>query len=131
MGRVYRHARRFLLQSAGVIGRIAGVHQTREEAMRFPALIPLALASVLSAVVPVFAQDWAPMTSTEDGFRANFPGRPKVEAISYTTEFGMKLPGRVYRASDPLGRYSTTVVDYRDVERLHGERSAACRAAKG
>ena len=43
----------------------------------------------------------------------------------------MKLPARVYRASDPLGRYSTTVVDYRDVERLHGERAAACRAAKG
>jgi hypothetical protein len=99
--------------------------------MRYPALIPLALAATLSAVGPASAQDWAPMTSTEDGFRANFPGQPQVDTITYTTEFGMKLPARVYRASDSLGRYSTTVVDYRDVERLHGERAAACRAAKG
>jgi hypothetical protein len=98
--------------------------------MRFPAVIPVALAAVLSAAAPVFAQDWAPMISKEDGFRANFPGQPKVEAITYTTEFNLKLPGRVYRAADPLGRYSTTVVDYRDVERMHSERAAACRASR-
>jgi hypothetical protein len=99
--------------------------------MRFPALIPVALAAAVLAAAPVFAQDWAPMTSTDDGFRANFPGQPAVEPISYTTEFGMTLPGRVYRASDALGRYSTTVVDYRSIERMHNERAAACRAAKG
>ena len=102
--------------------------------MRFPAVVPLALATALSlvaAAAPAFAQDWAPMTSREDGFRANFPGKPTVETISYTTEFNLTLPARVYRASDTFGRYSTTVVDYRNVERLHGERAAACRAAKG
>jgi hypothetical protein len=99
--------------------------------MRFPALVPLACAAALSAAPPAFAQDWAPMTSREDGFRANFPGKPTVETISYTTEFNLSLPGRVYRASDSFGRYSTTVVDYRDVERRHNERAAACRAAKG
>ena len=99
--------------------------------MRFPAAIPVALAAALSAAAPAFAQDWAPMTSREDGFRANFPGKPTVETISYTTEFNLTLPGRVYRASDTFGRYSTTVVDYRNVERMHGERAAACRAAKG
>ncbi len=99
--------------------------------MRFPAVIPVTLAAVLTVAASSFAQDWAPMTSKEDGFRANFPGQPKVETISYITEFNLKLPGRVYRASDPLGRYSTTAVDYRDVERMHGERAAACRAAKG
>ena len=99
--------------------------------MRFPAAVPVVLAASLSAAAPAFAQDWAPMTSREDGFRANFPGKPTVETISYTTEFNLTLPGRVYRASDTFGRYSTTVVDYRDVERMHGERAAACRAAKG
>ena len=99
--------------------------------MRFPAVIPVTLVAALAGAAPVFAQDWAPMVSKEDGFRANFPGPPKVETITYTTEFNLKLPGRVYRAADPLGRYSTTVVDYRDVERLHAERAAACRAAKG
>jgi hypothetical protein len=43
----------------------------------------------------------------------------------------MRLPGRVYRAADALGQYATTVVDYRDVERLHNERSATCLAARG
>ena len=99
--------------------------------MRFAALVPLALAAMLVPAPPVLAQDWAAMTSTEDGFRANFPGKPSVEAVSYTTEFNLKLPARVYRASDSFGRYSTTVVDYRNVERLHNERAAGCRAAKG
>ena len=99
--------------------------------MRFSAVVPVALAAAVSAATPAFAQDWGPMTNKEDGFRAAYPGRPSVETIRYTTEFHLTLPARVYRASDPLGRYATTVVDYRDVERLHNERAAACRAAKG
>jgi hypothetical protein len=99
--------------------------------MRFPGVVPVALAAWCVAAAPVLAQEWAPVTSKEDGFRAAFPGTPAVESITYTTEFNLKVPGRVYRASDPLGRYSTTVVDYRDVERMHNERAAACRAAKG
>jgi hypothetical protein len=94
-------------------------------------MIPVVLAAALSTVAPAFAQDWAPMTSKEDGFRAAYPGQPTVQAIAYDTEFRMSLPARVYRAADALGRYSTTVVDYRGVERLHNERAAACRAAKG
>jgi hypothetical protein len=103
--------------------------------MRFPAVIPVALAVALIAgllaATPVLAQDWAPLTFKDDGFRAAFPGQPKIETTTYTTEFRMTLPARVYRASDPLGRYSTTVVDYRNAERMHDERAAACRAAKG
>ncbi|HEY6509482.1 MAG TPA: hypothetical protein VIY56_15785 [Vicinamibacterales bacterium] len=97
--------------------------------MRLIPLIPAALIVLVS--VPGFAQDWAPVTSRDDGFRANYPGQPKIEPITYNTEFRIALPGRVYRASDELGRYSTTVVDYREVERLHNERAAKCRAAKG
>lgn len=93
--------------------------------MRVIPLLALAIGT------PVCAQDWQPATFSEDGFRANFPGSPTVEAIGYQTEFRLTLPGRVYRASDALGRYSTTVVDYRDTERLHAERSAQCLAAKG
>jgi hypothetical protein len=99
--------------------------------MRVAALVPLACAAAVCASTPAFAQDWAPMTSREDGFRAAFPGQPAVETITYTTEFNLKLPARVYRAADPMGRYSATVVDYRNVERMHGERAAACRGAKG
>ena len=67
--------------------------------MQFPAVIPVALAAALLAVAPAapaVAQDWAPMTSTADGFRAAFPGRPAVETITYTTEFRMTLSGRVF-----------------------------------
>lgn len=94
--------------------------------------IPLMSAALVVLVsVPGFAQDWMPVTSRDDGFRANYPGQPKVETITYSTEFRLTLPGRVYRAADALGRYSTTVVDYREIQRLHNERAAKCRAAKG
>jgi hypothetical protein len=95
--------------------------------MRFA---PLILGWLVTSA-PLSAQDWVTTTVTEDGFRANFPGQPTVEAISYETEFRLQLPGRVYRAADALGRYSTTVVDYRDVQHLHDERSATCLAARG
>ena len=93
-------------------------------------LIPLIPAALIAAA-PLCAQDWLTVTVTEDGFRSNFPGQPAVEPIAYETEFRLSLPGRVYSAADALGRYSTTVVDYRDVGRLHNERSAACLEAKG
>ena len=97
--------------------------------MRLIPLIPAAFIVLVS--VPGFAQDWIPVTSRDDGFRANYPGQPKVEMIAYNTEFRITLPGRVYRASDALGRYATTVIDYREIQRLHNERAAKCRAAKG
>ena len=97
--------------------------------MRLIPLIPAALIVLVS--VPGFAQDWIPVTNRDDGFRANYPGQPKVETIAYDTEFRITLPGRVYRASDALGRYATTVIDYREIERLHNDRAAKCRAAKG
>lgn len=93
-------------------------------------LIPLVVAAFILST-PAFAQDWEPFVSAEDGFSANFPGKPKVETIVYDTEYRQKLPGRVYSAQDVMGRYSTTVVDYRGVEKLHNDTVAKCRAAKG
>jgi hypothetical protein len=93
-------------------------------------LIPLILAALI-VTLPVFAQDWTTTMVTEDGFRSNFPGEPLVESIRYETEFRLSLPGRVYRAADALGAYSTTVVDFRDTQRLHDERSRKCLAARG
>lgn len=92
-------------------------------------MIPAALVIFLSQ--PAVAQDWARLVSIEDGFSANYPGQPKVEASTYTSQYGQPLPARVYTAADGLGRYSTTVVDYRNIEKLHGDRAAKCRAAKG
>lgn len=97
--------------------------------MRLIPLIPAALIVMLAH--PVSAQDWARFTSAEDGFSANYPGQPKVETITYTSEYRLQLPGKIYSASDPLGRYTTTVVDYRNVEKMHTDRSAKCKAAQG
>jgi hypothetical protein len=95
-------------------------------------LIPLlAAASILASAGTAFAQDWAPFVSRDDGFSANYPGRPAIEAIVYATEYRQQLPGHVYRAKDAMGEYSTTVVDYRDAEKLHRASVDRCRAAKG
>lgn len=93
-------------------------------------LVPL-ISVALGAAAPLYAQDWQTTTVTDDGFRANFPGEPTVENIAYETEFRLSLPAHVYHAADALGQYSTTVVDYRGVQRLHDERSAKCLAANG
>jgi hypothetical protein len=97
--------------------------------MRFRPLIPAALIVCVS--VPAHAQEWTRLVSPEDGFSANYPGRPKTESTTYLTEYRQTLPARIYTADDPLGRYSTTVVDYRGIEQLHAERAATCLAAKG
>ena len=91
----------------------------------------IAAALILSLSQPAFAQDWMRFVSREDGFSANYPGQPTIQSTMYVTEYRQELPARVYGASDDLGRYSTTVVDYRNVEKLHNDRSAKCRAAKG
>jgi len=88
-------------------------------------------AFLVTAAGSVSAQDWATFKFIEYGFRANFPGEPTSESITYETEFNIQLPGRTYHAADALGEYSTTVVDYRGVRQLHDERSARCRAADG
>jgi len=75
--------------------------------------------------------EWERFVSTEDGFSATFPGTPKVESMTYDTEYRQQLPARVYSAQDRMGRYSTTVVDYRGLETLHNATVARCRAAKG
>ena len=93
-------------------------------------LIPLSLVALI-VTAPAPAQEWKTVTAVEDGFRSNYPGDPTVEPVAYESEFHLSLAGRVYRAADALGRYSTTVVDYRDAERLHRDRSAKCLAANG
>jgi|SRR5262245_18863203 len=98
--------------------------------MRFIRPIPVALVLCCFAH-PVFAQDWARFVSPEDGFGSNYPGKPKIETTTYTSEYNLQLPAKVYSAADALGRYSTTVVDYRGAEKLHAERAAKCQAAKG
>ena len=77
------------------------------------------------------AQDWIDYASRTDFFHVNFPGEPKVQDITYSTEYGITLPGRVYRVENGPNRYSVTVVNYADAEKIHTARAEQCRKNGG
>jgi len=80
---------------------------------------------------PSFAQEWIQYASRTDFFGVNFPGEPQVQDITYPTEYGITLPGRVYRVENGPSRYSVTVVDYNDAEKMHTARAEQCRKNGG
>ena len=86
----------------------------------------IAAALVLSLTSPAVAQEWENFGFPEDGFEANFPGRPQLEETTWTSQYDYELPARVYRASLGDAQYSATVVDYRPLEQMGPARSAAC-----
>lgn len=84
------------------------------------------IASVIAGLClllaqPVFAQEWVEYTNRVDRFAVPAPGAPKVETITWDSEYGAKFPGRVYRWEQRGNRYSVTVVDYSDAQRIHSE----------
>src|SRR3990172_7451581 len=86
-----------------------------------------AAALVLLVSGPAAAQGWIEYTSKNDLFIVNFPREPAVTEITYPTEFGITLPGRVYGVDDRGSRYSVTVVDYSTVDEVHAERVRGCQ----
>ena len=91
-------------------------------------LIPLtAAALILFTCEPATAQNWREFTSQKDFFIVNFPGEPTVQDVTYPTEFGINLPGRVYSVEDGSNRYSITVVDYALGEQIHADRARNCQ----
>jgi hypothetical protein len=92
--------------------------------MRMAPMISAVL--VLSLAGAAFAQEWAEYINPEDGFRVNFSGQPKVTETTYKSEYGADLPARVYSVERGQERYSVTVVDYRQGERLLTAKAKAC-----
>ena len=91
-------------------------------------LIPIAAAAfVLCLSGPSFAQEWNRYVSRTDFFTVNFPAQPTVRDITYPTEYGITLPGRVHIHEDGHSRYSVTVVDYSNVQKIHAERLTNCQ----
>ena len=88
------------------------------------ALLGFALVLSISANAP--AQDWDLYVNTQDGFKVDFPGQPKVTETTWKSEFDYILPARVYSADKGLEHYSLTVVDYSGLEQQGIERSKAC-----
>lgn len=97
--------------------------------MRGIALTAAALVLVVTGTSS--AQGFIQFNSPKDLFAVSFPGEPAIRDTTWTSEHGVALPSRVYSVENARGRYSMTVVDYKDVEKLSNERSAACQQAKG
>ena len=89
-------------------------------------LIAVVFALVLSNTRPLAAQEWDLYVSTQDGFKINFPGQPKVTQTTWRSQLGYTLPARVYSAERGLERYMLTVVDYSGLEQQGIERSKTC-----
>jgi len=72
------------------------------------------------------AQDWAEYFSRADFFRVNLPGQPAVQDIRYGSYFDNMYPARVYSVAAGGERYTVTVVDYSDAEKIQAERRKSC-----
>src|SRR5688572_26192317 len=71
-----------------------------------------------------FAQEWRTFTSKEDRFSVLLPAEPQVTNITWETEYGGKLPGRVYTVKQGSNTYAVTVVDYnplKDIQTAKGD----------
>lgn len=90
-------------------------------------LIPLAsVVFVLFISGPAHAQEWIEYVSRTDFFSVNFPDQPKIRDITWETEYSVTLPGRVHEHVDGPNRYSVTVIDYRDIQKIHAGRLEGC-----
>ena len=86
--------------------------------MRVTALTALC---VLLCAHALFAQEWVEYTNRVDRFVVPAPGQPKVDTITWDSEYGAKFPARAYRWEQGPSRYSLTVVDYSESQRIHAE----------
>jgi hypothetical protein len=91
----------------------------------------ISAAAILVMGTPSFAQEWIQYVSRADFFEVNFQGEPKIRDITYSTEYGISLPGRVYSTENGQSRYSVTVVDYADAEKIHTARVDQCKKNGG
>jgi hypothetical protein len=94
--------------------------------MRRTLLISAALLLCISG--PSFGQEWVEFASRDDRFTCNFPTQPKVTETTCRSQHGADLPARVYSATQGQSRYSVTVVDYNQAQRILTERAKKCPA---
>lgn len=87
-----------------------------------------AATAILCLSASASSQEWTEFVSREDRFTCNFPGQPTITHTTYTSQFGADLPARVYSATQGQSRYSLTVVDYRPIEKILGEKAKSCPA---
>lgn len=81
-------------------------------------VVPLALLCSQS-----HAQGWIQYANLADRFAVNFPAEPEITETTYLSEYRGIMPARVYTANRGESRYTVTVVDYTETERLLAERA--------
>lgn len=86
------------------------------------------MVALLGVSAPGQAQEWTEFVNIEDGFRVDFPGQPRVQQTTWTSEYGYMLPARVYSADRGRERYVVTVVDYNGIEEMGKARRRTCPA---
>src|SRR5215471_12674762 len=90
-------------------------------------LMPVMLiVLVLSISVPSFAQEWIEFASKQDRFTCNFPTQPKITETTYLSQHEANLPARIYSADQGQSRYSVTVVDFTQAQRILTEKAKSC-----
>src|SRR5438874_11038127 len=94
--------------------------------MRLTPLISTAL--ILAVSGPLLAQEWIEFASREDRFTCNFPTQPKITETTYRSQHEADLPSRVYSATEGRSRYSVTVVDFNQAQRILTEKAKSCPA---
>ena len=94
--------------------------------MRVIPLMSAALLLFLSGQVLAQGLTWTEYLSKEDFFSISFPGTPKVQEITYPTEYRITLPARVHSYENGPYRFSVTVVDYRNAVQMHQARNKKC-----
>ena len=92
--------------------------------MRLTPLISAAL--VLSVSGPLFAQEWIEFAGKQDRFTCNFPTQPKITETTYLSQHEANLPARIYSAEQGQSRYSVTVVDFTQAQRILTEKAKSC-----
>ena len=88
--------------------------------MRVAAIVFSASVSMMVSA-GAFAQDWAEFVSVVDRFGVNFPDTPVIQDLVYDSAHGARMPARRYSSSHMASRFSVTVVDFRDAQRIHRE----------
>ncbi len=93
-------------------------------------LTQLALAALL-CLSAIAAHAQVEYVHRGDRFAITFPVMPAVEHTTKLSAHGVVFPARIYSAQSGPSRYSLTLVDHTEAERLHRERPDQTDASSG
>lgn len=83
----------------------------------------LVLAVVLTLPVALSAAEWSEYTSKQDLFQVVFPEQPKIEDITWRSEYGLDYPARRYTTRDGASIFTVLVVNFQNAQEMHRQRA--------